>query len=587
LGSGRQCGFITLVAICVAFLGAPALGQFETRSSFPFGYNPLFSIAVGDFDGDGRLDVAALSYLPIGRVTILLGNGDGTFHAGATYNVGVQPFYIVSADFRHNGRLDLAITDSLSGNIWVMLGTGDGTFQKAIPLPVGGDSYVLTAGDFNNDGKLDIIARTRPDQGQCSFDCITVLPGNADGTFDSPINTPVPHDIGGVALAAGHFNADGNLDVAVAGESQVALLLGNGDGTFRTASYYSVLGSPQSVAVADFNGDKKDDLEVSIFGNSISIFLGNGDGTFQQTTNYVTDYPEWVVAQDLDGDGKIDLAAANAGGPASPPASVSVFKGNGDGTFQPGVVFPTGLEGNFIAVGDFNGDHQPDLVATNNGGESPSDSVVTLLNTGVVSLSPTTPIRFPFQLVGTTSPPQTITLTNNGSSALSISSISVKREYQVKSSCGSSVASGASCTLDVTFSPRTQGMEGGNIYIRDSASSKPQVIELRGAGTVVELSPLSLNFGTQKVGTQSASKQIQLINTGTAALTITKLIDNGSNSTDFPQTTNCPSSLNAGASCTVTIIFKPQKTGTRNGVLSIADNGGGSPQTVPITGTGD
>jgi hypothetical protein len=130
-------------------------------------------------------------------------------------------------------------------------------------------------------------------------------------------------------------------------------------------------------------------------------------------------------------------------------------------------------------------------------------------------------------------------------------------------------------------------MEGGNIYIRDSASSKPQVIELRGAGTVVELSPLSLNFGTQKVGTQSASKQIQLINTGTAALTITKLIDNGSNSTDFPQTTNCPSSLNAGASCTVTIIFKPQKTGTRNGVLSIADNGGGSPQTVPITGTGD
>ena len=522
MGSRRQCGFITLVAICLAFLGTPALGQFETRSAFPFGYNRLFSVAVGDFDGDGRLDVAALSYLPIGSVTILLGNGDGTFHAGATYAVGVQPFYIVAADFRHNRKLDLAITDSLSGNVWVMLGNGDGTFQSAAPYPAGGDhSFVLATGDFTNDGKLDIIAIT----GSMHCDCISVLPGNGDGTFGSPLTTPVPYNIGGAALAAGHFNSDDNLDIAVPGTfgtaNQVDILLGNGDGTFRPNGYYDLPPEPQSVTVADLNGDKKDDLAVSNFlGGSISILLGNGDGTFQQPMNYLTDYPTWVVAQDLDGDGKIDLAAANAGGPASPPASVSVFKGNGDGTFRPGVVFPTGLEGSFLAVGDFNGDHQPDLVATNDGGESPSSSVVTLLNTGVVSFSPTMPVRFPFQLVGTTSPPQTITLTNNGSRALSISSISVKREYQVKSSCGSSVASGASCTLDVTFSPSTQGMDGGNIYIRDSASSKPQVIELRAAGTIVQVSPLSLNFGTQKVGTKSPPKQIQLTNTGTAALSI-------------------------------------------------------------------
>jgi hypothetical protein len=145
--------------------------------------------------------------------------------------------------------------------------------------------------------------------------------------------------------------------------------------------------------------------------------LGNGDGTFQQAVNYNTEFPTWVVAQDLDGDGKIDLAAANAGGPASPPARVSIFKRQSRWNV-PGVVYPTGLEGNFVATGDSNGDHQTDLVATINAGNSPSDSIVTLLNTGVVSFSPTTPLNFPFQLAGATSMSQTVTRTNTGTSAL-------------------------------------------------------------------------------------------------------------------------------------------------------------------------
>jgi len=123
--------------------------------------------------------------------------------------------------------------------------------------------------------------------------------------------------------------------------------------------------------------------------------------------------------------------------------------------------------------------------------------------------------------------------------------------------------------------------------ISDSASSKPQVIELAGMGTVVELSAQSLNFGSQKVGSKGAPQTVQLTNTGAGALTINKIIDNGINGIDFPQTNNCPSSLGAGASCTITVTFQPQKTGTRTGQISITDSGGGSPQVVPVSGTGD
>ena len=575
-------GVARLVALLLGFvaLGGHTFAQFETRASIPVSTEP-FSIAVGDFNRDGRLDLAVTSYLPTNGVTILLGNGDGTFRSGMNYSVGVQLAYIVAASLRHNGILDLVVGDTGSDDVYALLGNGDGTFQAAVAYPAIGNSLVVSTGDFNGDGKLDVIAITR--SVQCT--CLSVFPGNGDGTFQPAVTTPVPYNIDAFALAVGHFDSDTMPDVAVAGQfgtaNQVDILLGNGDGTFRPYGFYNISLSPQSVVTADFNGDKKADLAVGVY-EGIGVLLGNGDGTFQQPVIYPTSYPTSLVVRDFDGDGRLDLAASNFGA-AGPPPGATVLKGNGDGTFQRGVFYPAGKEIAFLAAGDFNGDKLPDLVLADNIGQS----VITLLNTGVVSFSPTTPIKFPFQLVGTTSAAQTVTLTNTGASALTISSMKVKGQFGMTSTCVASVAPGANCTISVTFSPATQGSKSGTVTIIDSASSKPQVIELSGPGTVVELSPASLTFAAQKVGTTSAPQPVQITNTGTTTLSLTKIAINGAQAQDFSQTNNCGSAINAGASCTIDVTFAPRKTGTRTGVIDISDSGGGSPQNVPLQGTGN
>jgi hypothetical protein len=483
-------GFARVVVIAATWaiaVALPAVAQFETRASFPVGGdNAPYSVAVGDFNGDGILDVAEVNELPTGSVEILLGNGNGTFRLAATYAVGVQPYYATTASLRNNGILDLVVGDSLSDNVWVMLGNGDGTFQPAAAYPTGGRPVHVSTGRF--DGRnLDILALTG-NGAECN--CIEVLPGAGDGTFGAAINTPVPYNIDGLAIAAGDFNNDGKLDVAVSGgfgtSSQVDILLGNGDGTFTADGYYAVAGTPQSIATGYFTQDKtKLDLAVANeAGSSLSVLLGNGDGTFQPSVYYDTPYPLWVIAEDLDGDGNVDLAASNAGVPGflkELPPGVSVFKGNGDGTFQAGAFYLAGSRagGNYVAAGDFNGDHKPDLVEVNSDGQA----IITLLNTGVVSFSPTTPLSFKAQAVGTTSPPQAVTLTNTGAAELKIQAIKASAGFSVTSTCGAGVAPGAACTITATFSPTKQGAVQGAISISDNASSKPQVIELTGNGS--------------------------------------------------------------------------------------------------------
>jgi len=277
--------------------------------------------------------------------------------------------------------------------------------------------------------------------------------------------------------------------VAVSGESfsgdQVDILLGNGNGTFTAYGYYPVSATPQSIAVGYFTSDKtKLDLAVANYlGSSVSVLLGNGDGTFQQSVYYPTSFPTWVIAQDLDGDGNIDLAASNVGLPEFTkeyPPGVSVLKGNGDGTFEPGVFYRSGNKSgvNYVAAGDFNGDHRPDLALVVESGQ-----VITLLNTGAVTFSPTTPLGFGTQAAGTTSTARTVTLMNTGTKPLEIVSIKASPDFAVKSSCAARVAPGANCTISAWFSPAKQGTKRGAIEVIDSVSSKPQVIELFGTGT--------------------------------------------------------------------------------------------------------
>lgn len=286
---------------------------------------------------------------------------------------------------------------------------------------------------------------------------------------------------------------------------------------------------------------------------------------------------EWPVSDDFNGDGKPDLAVTQL----SFPAGVNILLGNGDGTFQAPTFYLEGKEANFAAAGDLNGDHEIDLLVNDYTGDS-----ITLLNTGVVKFSPNSAVNFPFQLVGTTSPAQTVTLTNTGAQALSIAAMKITSPFHQTNSCGKSVAPGANCKIEITFKPENTNPISGTLTISDSASSKPQVIEVSGTGTIVKLAPSKLTFGDQKVGTASAPQKVTVSNQGTAALSITQVYIGGTNYHDFSQTNNCPSSLNAGANCVVNVIFDPTKTGARSALLGFVDNGGGSPQTVPISGTG-
>jgi len=464
----------TLAASLIALL-TPASGQFETLATFPV-RNDVSSVMVGDFNRDGSPDLAELS--SSGSVGILLANGDGTFRLDGTYTLPSVSFHGATASLRHNGILDLVVG---ADDVYVLLGNGDGTFQQAVEYSTTTEANMVGTGNFTGGVNTDVVALE-----SVSCYCIEVLPGNGDGTLGAPITTPLPYGMGGYAIAVGDFNNDGNLDVAVGGEAfpnwQVAILLGNGNGTFTPDGFYLLDTAPGAIATGYFTGNKKK-IDLAITSGFLAVLLGNGDGTFQHATYLNNGYlPSWVIAQDFDGDGKVDLAASDAGSPPGFLPGVSVYKGNGNGTFQTGVFYLAGQDeegGQFVAAGDFNHDGKPDLVVVN----SVHAQITTLLNTGVVSFSPTTPLNFQDQSVGTTSAAQTLTLTNTGSTELKIQSIKASVEFSVTSTCGSRVAPGAQCTISAKFSPTKKGAKTGTITIIDNASSKPQVIELLGDGT--------------------------------------------------------------------------------------------------------
>jgi hypothetical protein len=533
-----------------------------------------FSIVTADFNGDTKLDLAVANQ-GSNTVSILLGNGNGTFQSRVDYATGIASSVLTTGDFNGDGNIDLVTSNHTSGTVSVLLGNGDGTFGGHVDYAAGPDPLGITAGDFNGDGKLDLAAAEF-----FGSNTVAILLGNGDGSFQSPVQYPVgniPEQV-----ATGDFNGDGRLDLAVSDEDccaysvkKVSILLGNGDGTFQPHVDYTAGAGPNGVAVADFNADGKLDLAVSnLSANTISILLGNGDGTFQPHVDYATPTQGGfgvVVTGDFNGDGQLDLVDTN-----DLSDTISMLIGNGDGTFQPRVDYATGAGPAGVAVGDFNGDGRLDLATT---------AVSILLQGTTVALSNIS-LTFGLQLVGTTSSPQEVTLTNTGPIALNISSITASGDFLQENNCGSSLPAGESCTIRVAFRPSDKGVRSGAVTITDNAANSPQTIALTGTGTVVQLSPMNLNFGNQRVGTISPPHSITLTNTGSAPLHIQGIAISGHNFGDFIETTTCGSSLPADTSCAIQVRFSPMATGPRQASLRVRDDGGGGTQDVKLTGTG-
>ncbi len=326
----------------VSILNGNGDGTFQSPETYfvaggKSGYS-VEAVAFGDFNGDGRVDMAAVG----GNLSILPGTGPNQFQRPAMVPVGTGPMGITAGDFNGDGKPDLAVANAGSNTVSILIGKGDGTFLPQVMYnPAGRGPTLVVAGDFNRDGKLDLAVGVETG--------VAIMLGNGDGTFQAGY---LAIRSSALSLATADFNLDGNLDLV----SETYVALGNGDGTFGTPAYFPYYAENSYVTVGDFNGDGVPDVALAGYddggyygGPFVDIYLGLGNGQFK--AGEVLGYSAYTLrASDFNGDGKIDLTAG----------FWSVL-GNGDGTFD---ALVDGTSGNVLAVGDFNNDGKLDILTS-------------------------------------------------------------------------------------------------------------------------------------------------------------------------------------------------------------------------------
>ena len=378
--------------------------------------NGSTSLAIADVNGDGIPDVLVSNFVD-DSVSVLLGNGDGSFKPAVAVPVGSGPVFVAAADMNGDGRPDLLVNNNLDNTVGVLLNQGHGTFGAMSTTKLGRKRLILypqmlVVGDFNHDGKLGVITSTTSENG----DYVLYLPGNGDGTFRTAktlvtglqtsylavadmngdgfpdlvagsvannslrvvfgnhlggFTTGVDYPANGIAggsqvqrLAVADFSGTGKPDIAVVNTEGgfMQLLYNDGTGHFHLKNSYTTGHTPSDVETADLNGDGHLDLvETDSADGLLGVRLGNGDGTFQALQTYkVGANPQRVLLVDVNGDGKPDAVTVNGG-----DDSVSVLLGNGDGTFQAARDYPAGPNLVDIAAGDMNHDGKLDLVVAN------------------------------------------------------------------------------------------------------------------------------------------------------------------------------------------------------------------------------
>ena len=363
-------------------------GTFAPLRTFDTGVTPA-AVAVGDFTGDGRLSIVTadegFSTIP-GDIGFLRGNGNGTFQEPVLLNPGPgggSPISLAVADFTGTGKLGIAAT--LAGPdaaVSVILGNGNGTFHTGVTYPATSSADFLVSrlavGDFNGDGSPDIIVSSSIS----AASGLDFLQNNGDGTFQAPklaLNTGI--SVG--SMAVGDFTGDGSADLAYATSDTLAVLLRQPGGLFKTPTSLSTGPGTSSLQTADLrNAGTADLIVANAQTNTVGVLLGNGDGSFQPEATYaVGTNPRQVLAVDLLHDGIPDLVTVN-----QDDHTLSLLVGNGDGTFQPAQTITLDAPSNFapvrVVAGDFERNGTVDLVVLEQDNNHQGSGLITLRNQG-------------------------------------------------------------------------------------------------------------------------------------------------------------------------------------------------------------
>ncbi len=367
-------------------VGGVSASSFPT-TNYATGNGPTF-VATASLRNSGVDDLIVTNFTD-NTISVLLGNGDGTFASQASYDVGTGPAWIATGDFNKDGNIDIAVVNQNSNTISILLGNGDGTFQPQTTITTGNVPVSVVAANIHDAdglGNLDLVVANHGDN------TISIFQGNGDGTFQTPATViALPNGYAPSSIAEADLNSDGHIDLAVTdqGNNSVSIFLGKGDGTFQNRVDYPVGNSPVWVSTADVNADGVLDLEVAnngaptdtLTGDSVSILLGQtitNNGTVTATGGFGTQVayaagngPTSIAVADYNVDGLADLAVT-----AETDNSVAVLLGQGPGTFGPFFELPIGTDPLSCVTADFNADGRSDLAAVNNG----SNNVSVILN---------------------------------------------------------------------------------------------------------------------------------------------------------------------------------------------------------------
>jgi FG-GAP-like repeat len=553
-------------------------------------------VAVGDFNGDGKLDFVtastALTTNDAQELNVFLGNGDGTFQAGQTItfetgNVDATPKLVFTGDFNGDGNLDVLVWDI---GLYEFLGNGDGTFQEGIPLfaSLGGG---LIMADFNHDGFPDIM--TGSDQyGFGTEGDLSVFLGQPDGSFKYSATYSCPCFLDGPNIYGldellnpfpgilGDFNGDGNIDVALfpyalapQDVASLQILYGNGDGTFTPAYVSYPLYKPYIPEfAADLNGDGRSDLiELDNFNPSFNVIDATPTGPTLQLSILTTPLAGTT------GTGKVILNI-----PAATATSVS-FVASDPSISVPSVTIPAGSASQDFTFSTGSGFNQLKVFSI----EAQTGSATAIAYDyfsnpplPVLEVAPTK-LFFDGVVAGGGSATLPLTLKNVGAGTLTFAPILLSTYFTQTDNCGSTLSPGASCTIQVTFAPYAPGDQFWWMILQDTVSGVFISVPIEGVGvSPLQISPSGLGLSAV-VGGTSQPQAITLTNIGSSPIQVNSIVSSAS---EISETNNC-TTIPVSGNCEINVTFTPTTEGSVLSTLSLSTNIPNTTATiVPVSG---